>query len=53
MAWKRILSWLPLDQDVDLSPPSLAPLSTWTLVDLNLDTGHCHASHLDDNGLNL
>jgi len=34
---------LSVDQDVELSAPSLAPSLP----------GHCHASHHDDNGLNL
>ena len=37
------LSLLPIDQDVELSAPSPAPCLP----------GCCHASHHDDNGLNL
>jgi len=40
--WKRVASWLPLDQDVALSALSAAPCLP----------AHCHASH-HDNGLNL
>lgn len=29
--WKTVLSWLPLGQDVELSAPSLATMSAWTL----------------------
>ena len=36
-------SWLQLDQDVELSAPFPAPCLP----------GCCHASHLDDNGLNF
>jgi hypothetical protein len=38
-----VFFWLPLDQDVDLSSPSLAPSLP----------GRCHASCHDVNGLNL
>jgi hypothetical protein len=41
-AWKPIFSFLPLDEDVDLSAPPASLLP-----------GHCHASCYDDNGLNL
>ena len=40
--WKIVSSWLPLDQDVELSAPPAPSLPT-----------RCHASHGDDNGLNL
>lgn len=40
---KRLSSWLPLDQDVELSVPFTAPCLR----------GHCHASCHGDKGLNL
>jgi hypothetical protein len=41
-ALKIACSWLPLDEDVELTASSVACLS-----------GCCHASYNDDNGLNL
>jgi hypothetical protein len=42
LKWKKICSWLPLNEDVELSAPVALCLH-----------GHCHASCLDVNGLNL
>jgi hypothetical protein len=39
--WEILCSWLPLEQDVELT--GLSPASCLL--------GCCHASHLDDNGL--
>jgi hypothetical protein len=41
-AWKAVFFCLPLKQDVELSAPPAPCLP-----------GCCHASHLDDNGLNF
>jgi hypothetical protein len=40
--WKSVFSFLPLEQDVELSAPPAPCLP-----------GYCHASHYYDNGLNL
>jgi hypothetical protein len=39
--WKVVFSYLPSEQDVELSAPPALYL-----------TGHCHYLHHEDNGLN-
>ena len=40
--WKPVFSYLPLEEDVELSASPALSLPA-----------HCHASFIDDNGLNL